>query len=148
MIHGEGVYFTESLDYCWYYGNTGGNRENLNIIPKIDETFTLIASSIYFDKTRKEIVDNSEYTPKKNEINFAYVDSNTDTIAKPKYGTEVKPDFTKFIGTEYVIWDLNQICPFMSAKLKRNEFCIVWRDNNFSAKPIYNNEFDNIFKEF
>jgi hypothetical protein len=36
----------------------------------------------------------------------------------------------------------------MSAKLKRNEFCIVWRDNNFSTKPIYNNEFDNIFKEF
>ena len=51
---GKGVYFTDSLDYCWYYGNPGGNRENLNKIPKIDETFTLIASSIYYDSTRKK----------------------------------------------------------------------------------------------
>ena len=82
--HGEGVYFTDSLDYCWYYGNPGGNRANLNIIPKIDETFTLIASSIYYDKTRKKIVYNWKYTPKKNEINFAYVYSDTKTIGKPK----------------------------------------------------------------
>ena len=51
-------------------------------------------------------------------------------------------------GTEYVIWDLNQICPFIGAKLKRKEFCVVWRDNNFSSKPVYNNKFDEIFKNF
>ena len=52
------------------------------------------------------------------------------------------------MGTEYVIWELDQICPFLGAKLKRNEFCVIWRDNNFSSKPIYNNEFDERFKNF
>ena len=36
----------------------------------------------------------------------------------------------------------------MSMKLKRVEFCVIWRDNNFSPNPVYNNEFDKKFKEF
>ena len=36
----------------------------------------------------------------------------------------------------------------MSAKLKRVEFCVIWRDNIFSSKPVYNNEYDEIFKKF
>ena len=43
---------------------------------------------------------------------------------------------------------MDQICPFISAKLKRNEYCVIWRDNNFSSKPVYNNKFDEIFKKF
>ena len=43
---------------------------------------------------------------------------------------------------------MNQICPFIGAKLKRKEYCVIWRDNNFSSKPVYNNEFDAIFKKF
>ena len=65
-----------------------------------------------------------------------------------KHETLEKPDFHKFVGTEYVIWDLDQICPFMSAKLKRNEYCVIWRDNNFSSEPVYKNKFDAIFKKF
>ena len=42
----------------------------------------------------------------------------------------------------------NKFVPFMSAKLKRNEYCVIWRDNNFSSKPVYNNKFDEIFKKF
>ena len=36
----------------------------------------------------------------------------------------------------------------MSAKFKRVEYCVIWRDNNFSSNPVYNNEFDQIFKSF
>ena len=36
----------------------------------------------------------------------------------------------------------------MGAKLKRNEFRIIWRDINFSSKAIYHNEYDEIFKKF
>ena len=36
----------------------------------------------------------------------------------------------------------------MSAKLKRNEYCVIWRDNNFSSNPVYKNKFDEIFKKF
>ena len=139
--HGKGVYFTDILDYCWFYGGIENNRANGNKIPKIDDTFTLIANSIYYDKNGFRKVKDHEYTPKKNEINFAYAKEDFSTIND-------YPDKSKFYGTEYVIWDLNQICPFIGAKLKRKEFCVIWRDNNFSSKPVYNNQFDQIFKNF
>jgi len=139
--HGKGVYFTDMLDYCWFYGGAEGNRSNKNKIPKINDTFTCIANAIYYDKNGYRKVIDHEYTPEKNEINFAYADEDFDTI-------EDYPDKSKFFGTEYVIWDLNQICPFIGAKLKRKEFCVIWRDNNFSSKPVYNNQYDQIFKDF
>ena len=107
--HGEGVYFTDLLDYCWFYGGAGGNRVNKNKIPKIDETFTLIACSTYYDQNGFRKVIDYKYTPKKNEINFAYAGCQFETL--------INPDKNKFYGTEYVIWDLDQICPFISVKL-------------------------------
>ena len=139
--HGKGVYFTDMLDYCWFYGGEKNNRSNGNKIPKKDETFTLIASSIYCNKEGFRQVKDHTYTPKKNEINFAFAKEDFSTIKE-------SPDKTKFFGTEYVIWDLTQICPFIGAKLKRKDFCVIWRDNNFSSKPVYNNQFDDIFKKF
>ena len=139
--HGKGVYFTDMLDYCWFYGGQKDNRNNGNKIPKLNEVFTCIASSIYYDQKGFRRVKDYKYTPKKNEINFAYARADFSTI-------EDNPDKNKFYGTEYVIWDLEQICPFIGMKLKRQEYCVIWRDNNFSAKPVYNNKFDEIFKKF
>ena len=64
--HGKGVYFTDVLDYCWYYGGAESNRANKNIIPKVDDTFTLIASSIYYNKDGFRKVNDWRYDPKKN----------------------------------------------------------------------------------
>jgi hypothetical protein len=141
-IYGKGVYFTNFLDYCWYYaGNKNGNiRCNVNIIPKISETFSMISSIVYYNKDGFRHVYNAEYTPKKNEINFAYAGSQTEALANP--------NISKFYGTEYVIWDLDQICPFISAKLERQEYCFIWRDTNFSLKPIHFSPFDETFKKF
>ena len=137
--HGKGVYFTDLLDYCWFYGGAD-NRFNENKIPKINETFTLIACSTYYDQYGFRKVHDEKYTPKKNEINFAYAGCHFETL--------VKADNNQFFGTEYVIWDLDQICPFISARLERQEYCVIWRDTNFSSKPIYKDEFDEIFKKF
>ena len=139
--HGKGVYFTDMLDYCWFYGGEKSNRENGNKIPKKDDTFTLIACSIYYNKDGFRKVKDYKYTPKKNEINFAYAKEDFSTIKD-------NPNKNRFYGTEYVIWDLNQICPFIGMKLKRIEYCVIWRDNNFSSKPVFNNKFDEIFKKF
>ena len=140
--HGKGVYFTEDLDYCWYYGGEKSNRANKNRIPGIGEIFSLICSSIYYNKNGFRRVYDYTYTPKKNEINFAYAGSVFETLKE-----EVPPK-NKFYGTEYVIYELEQICPFISAKLRRDEYCVIWRDNNFSNKPVYNNKFDSVFKSF
>ena len=138
--HGKGVYFSDKIDYCWFYGSKNNNRINKNKIPKKDETFTMIACSVYYDRKHFKQVYDYKYDPKKNEINFAYAGAQFETLTNY--------DKTKFYGTEYVIWELSQICPFLGIKLKRVEYCCIWRDNNFSKNPIYNNKFDNIFKKF
>ena len=140
--HGRGVYFTDDLDYCWFYGGDQNNRANKNIIPGIGKIFTAIATLVYYDKT-KFLQVKDYYTreqPRKNEINFAYAGSDFDTI--------INPNPRQFYGTEYVIWELSQICPLISLKFKRVEYCIIWRDINFSKDAIYGDQFDSLFKGF
>ena len=140
--HGRGVYFTDDLDYCWFYGGDQDNRSNTNIIPNKGKIFTAISSLVYYDKTKFLKVKgyNQREQPGKNEINFAYADYDLETIDKP--------DVHKYYGTEYVVWELEQICPIISLKFERVEYCIIWRDVNFSNVPIHFNEFDSIFKGF
>ena len=140
--HGKGVYFTDCLDTCWFYGRPGDNRENMNKIPAIGDIFTAIASLVYYDKYGFLKVNDykTRIKPGKNEINLAYVGADSKTIVDPK------PN--QFVGTEYVVWELTQICPFISVKFKRDEFCVIWRDDNFSEKLVFDNQFDTIFKNF
>ena len=140
--HGKGVYFTDNLDYCWFYGGTVNNRYNKNKIPKVNDTFTALVNLVYYNDDGYLKVNNytTRIQPGKNEINFAYAGCDFETIESP--------DLRKFYGTEYVVWDLNQICPFISIKFKRNEYCVIWRDINFSEKNIYGDKFDKIFKNF
>ena len=140
--HGKGVYFSDLLDYSWFYGGVT-NRANMNIIPKIGDTFTAICSMVYYKKggfLRVKDYKTREY-PGKNEINFAYAGATFETLKDPI-------DWKKFVATEYVVWHLEQICPLISIKFKREEYVIVWRDDNFSKEAIWNNKFDNIFKNF
>ena len=43
---------------------------------------------------------------------------------------------------------MEQVCPLISIKFRREEYVIVWRDDNFSKEAIWNNQFDEIFKTF
>ena len=141
-IFGEGIYFTDSLDYCWYYGGDNDNRKNINKIPKIDEKFSLIASIVYYNSQGLKYVENGNYNPKKNEINKRIADVYTNT--KNNYYNISD----QLLFNEYVVNDLDQICPFIGARLKREEFCVIWRDINFSPNSIFNNKYDELFKNF
>ena len=139
--HGKGVYFTEDLESCWIYGsekksNNTNPKESRRCleIPNVGDCFTFIASAIYYNKNGFRRVYDGNYHPKKNEINFAWAGMNN-------LESVVQIDPKKFYGTEYVINDLDQICPFMAFKLKRVEYCIIWRDTNFSKFQINNNQF-------
>ena len=139
--HGHSVYFTDFLDYLWHYG--GANvYTNFNKIPKVGNNFTLIACSTYYDKNGFRRVFSYKYDSHKNEINFAYIDAEGEIIE------DCFPDFTKYVGTEYSIYDLNQIFSYIGAKLERNEYCIIWRDNNFSTNQIINDELNTFKKNF
>ena len=109
---------------------------------KIPSIIRFIVCAVYYNKNKLKRVYDKKNDPKKDEINFSFEDSKFAPIK------EEKPEESKFIGKKYVISCLDQICPFMGAKLKRNEFCVIWRDINFSSKPINNDKYDEIFKKF
>lgn len=153
--HGKGIYFTDDLDSTWIYGGERDEEtikkiEELNlgnrnlIIPATGTFSTFIAAAIYYDKTGWKRVYDYKRNPKKNEINFAY--AHTDNLTTVK--TE-QPDKSRFYGTEYVVPGIEeQICPFLSIKLKREEYCIIWKDENFSKKEIHGAGFDKLFKKY
>ena len=143
-LFGEGVYHGDSLDYCWFYGSEKGNRKNVNKIPKENETFSLISSFIYYNKNGEKKVNDSSYTPKKNEINIGTANVHTGIVDDYNYYNLEK----ELLFKEYVIYDLNQICSFIGAKLKRDKFCVIWRDPNFSPDAVQNNQYDELFKNF
>ena len=134
--HGKGVYFTDFLDYISFYGKENHMRSSLNKIPKIGEPFTSVSCLVYYDK--KGFLKVNDYKtriqPGKNEVNFAYIGCKSETITEP--------DFRKFVGTEYVIWDYDQMLPFMGIKFQREEYCVIWKDDNFSEKRGLNNQLD------
>ena len=147
--HGEGVYFTEDLESCWIYGseeksknNIDDDRRNLDV-PKVGQYLSFIASAVYYDRKKKRRVFDDTYNPKENDINYAYAEmEDLETINEPE------PDESRLYSSEFVVGCLEQILPFMCFKLKRDEYCIIWRDINFSKNPIYDNEFDEIFKNY
>ena len=75
-------------------------------------------------------------------MTLTYVGAELETIE------DEQPNKKMFYGTEYKIRDLNQVCPLFSFKLKRNEYCIIWRDDNFAPNGVYFNDYDQKFKSF
>jgi len=134
--HPKGVYFTDFLDYCWFFCNEDGNRINYNKIPKVGENLNLIACSVYYNKEKVFVIKDRTYHPKKNGICINYTDALNEII--------INPDFSKFVGIDYNIFDFDQIFPFVGVKLERNEYCIIWRDDNFST--LNNNFFNKIIR--
>jgi len=152
---GLGVYFGDQLDYVKYYYNF---NETYAVITKLNESFSIVISEVYYDKTKfKHIYDYSysidftitpnEETIKKNKsktveingIHFAEVDSRSCSVINENK-TIIHKDFTKeklpkerFIGREYCITDREQILPLYGLSLQRVDYCIIWRDSNFNS---------------
>ena len=135
------LYFTDSLDYGWFNYNFEEINTNINRIPKLNETFNLITCYIYYNDEVKK-VNNNNNLPNKNEMTLTYVGAELETIE------DEQPNKKMFYGTEYKIRDLNQVCPLFSFKLKRNEYCIIWRDDNYAPNGVYYNDYDLKFKKF
>ena len=132
-IFGPGVYFSDLLDYTWYYADDSeknNNRKNFNRIPEIKETFSFIVSFSYYDKDKfEQVYDNSTINMKVPDygIRHILVDYNSAAISKNEIN-----NYNKFKGTEYLISNKNQILPLLSITVERMQYLIVWRDNNFN----------------
>ena len=135
---GNGYYLTNSLDFACIMQRD--SEDNELTFPSVNEVFDFVASSVFYNnKTRKRVKDNS-YSPQKNEANVVLVDGKMNPLNQV--------DKSKFFSREYVLGDNCQIMPFIHVKVKRNEYCVIWRDPNLSAEDVYGDKFDKIFKDF
>ena len=145
-IFGKGVYFTDLIDYAWYYGSESDtdNRANFYTIPRIKDSFSFIASEVYYDRTKfEQVYDNNTIDDEvpKNGIRHACVCHDSSVIPKNKL-----KKYKGFIGTEFLITNWDQILPLLNITLERVEFLIVWRDNNFEiSNPNGYSEFQEMY---
>ena len=69
--YGLGIYNTSQFDYAKFYCN---RSENFGTIPKIGDTFNVIASEVYYDKTKLKQIYNKDllivldYAPKNEDL--------------------------------------------------------------------------------
>jgi len=133
-MFGPGVYFSDSLDYVWYYADDSDikpNRNNFRKIPQIKESFSFIVAEVFYDKDKfEQIYDTSKRDEKVQEFGIRHILVNCRSNPIPK---EELDKYNKFVWTEYLISNNNQIFPLLSITVERVKYLIVWRDNNFNA---------------
>ena len=143
---GIGVYFTDLLDYAWFYAAETDSSKfgNVGVIPGVNNSFSFIASEIYFDNTKFEQVynmDKSNEIVPKNGVRHVCVNYQGQPIHKNELSF-----YNGFLGTEYIITEEDQILPLLNVTVERVEFLIVWRDNNFDcSNPNGYSNFNEIY---
>ena len=161
-FYGMGIYFSDMLDYIPFY--SGGNnyenrRENFGIILPVNSTFSCVGAEVYYNQNLFENVYDLRYFV--NELDhfptYEEILLNYKAQMVPKFGVHyarVEPNQGqvrnqqdiindkrkgKFIGTEYVITEKDQILPLYGLTFKRNEYFVIWRDPNFKDLNKYSN---------
>ena len=159
--YGSGIYFADQFDYVKYYYK---REENFAVIPKLNDSFNIIVSEVYYDKTKLKQIYNDhlhlvlnntptdeelktkykKYLVEKNGIHFVEVDGRSAIVINENnevYDEGIKK-FVKipkdrFIGREYCITYKEQIYPLYGLTFQRVEYCIVWRDSNFENSFLW-----------
>ena len=139
---GQGTYFTDNLDYVWFY--TGNEKRKRCVkIPKINDTFSFIVSEIYYDKTKEKFeydVNNRNELVEEYGVRRNKVDGTTTLLTKEEINSN-----KGFVANEFVISYQKQILPLYAITMKRCEYLIIWRDYNFDLNNP-NNYDDKQFK--
>ena len=159
-FYGMGIYFSDMLDYVSFYcgGETyEDRRKNFGKILPVGKTFSCIGTEIYYDRNLKEDVYDFRYSIKEldhfptlseikekyskqmveeNGLHFAKVEPQKGHVVESLEENAFNKRKGKFIGTEYVITDMDQILPLYGLTLKRIEYLVIWRDPGFKK---YNN---------
>ena len=135
---GPGIYMTDMLDYSGFYAFEDENLrkfKNHHRIRKKDETFTIVVSQVFYDRTKFENCNQRTNNPiPKNGIRYVKVNADGDPILEDKTNEK---GYKKFIGTEFVINSENQILPLYSITLKRNEYYCLWKDYHFTHETSF-----------
>ena len=159
-LYGMGVYFTQMIDSI----PLNSEKYNINKNIPINSSFYSIAVEVYFSKKLKKYIYDSKYhveeldhfpnyeeikrkyedkAVEKYGVHLAKVELNIGQLKNTKEATEKKQK-GKFVDTEYVITEQDQILPIFGLTLKRNEYFIVWRDNNFKGFNVFSEYLKNL----
>ena len=161
-LFGMGVYFSDKLDYISFYTggkSLSDRRDNFGRIIAVGEKISCIAAEVYYNKEKKKnIYDNNlgfskekmkklekndfptyediitKYNSRKvekNAVHYVRVDGYDGSVKNEEeiYKEEKEG---KFMGTEYVITEKEQMLPLFGLSLERNEYFVVWRDPGFT----------------
>ena len=169
-FYGMGIYFSDMLDYVSFYAggtNFANRRKNFGSILPVNETFSCVSAEVYYRQAKKKDVfdfslwvetldhfptyeelkrDYPDKMVEKGGVHFARVEPNQGRIRKKEEIIEDKKS-GKFVGTEYVITEMEQILPLYGLTFKRNEYFVIWRDNHFKGDNDYS-EFLKVRKLF
>ena len=169
-FYGMGIYFSDMLDYVSFYAggtNFANRRKNFGSILPVNETFSCVSAEVYYSQAKKKDVfdfslwvktldhfptyeelkrDYPDKMVEKGGVHFARVEPNQGRIRKKEEIIEDKKS-GKFVGTEYVITEMEQILPLYGLTFKRNEYFVIWRDNHFKGDNDYS-EFLKVRKLF
>ena len=167
----DGISFSDSIDYISFFNNYKGNDKGNNQkpysgkIPDINYAFSFIVSEIHYDK--KLVMEifypnndgkGKEYNNAKNKLKSSQnIDQNgenngihiirvepEDNSPKQTSQSKKKEKKGKFIGTEYLLNNKDQILPLFGFTLKRNEYLIIWKDSNFCENNKHKSYLNNL----
>jgi hypothetical protein len=148
------------IDYVSFY--CGGDsfftrRDQWSKIIPVGDTLSCIASEVFYDKAKKHKIykqttvildhfptyeeikrDYKDQMVEKNGINFIEVETIHGHALKSEGDIDSSKKKGNFVGTEYVITEMDQILPLYGLTLRRNEYLVVWRDPCFAKENEYN----------
>ena len=105
-------------------------NKNHHKIRKKDETFNMVISEVFYNKEKLDNCYEITHNPVP-EKGIRFVHVNYTGLALSENQTK-ENGYKKFIGTEFVIPNENQILPLYSITLKRNEYYFLWKDYHFT----------------
>ncbi len=157
--YGIGIYFTEQFDYAKYYYK---REDNFATIPKLGDSFNIVVSEVYYDKTKlKQIynknlekvltkIPNEEelknkyknYIVEKNGMHKIEVDGQNGLVINENKKVLYDNGYQKlpkerFVGREYCITYKEQILPLYGITFQRIDYCVIWRDSNFKNSFVW-----------
>ena len=139
---GKGFYLSDLLDVSWLYGNKQENTK----IPEVGDSFSVLVVDSFYSESK------IEYCYKRPPKEKIKVQKGGIRIAKstPRGRILSKEDlenYDKFIQNEYLISDESQMMPLYAINLRRVEYLIIWRDNNFDkSNPNNYKNFDKMIQ--
>ena len=136
---GKGFYLSDLFEVSWRYRNS---KDVDKKIPEIGDSFPILVCDTFYSKNKVELCYEGIYEDElipKNHIRIAKVKSDTSEVISEE---ELK-DYKKYIQNEYLISHQEQVLPIYAIYLRRVEYLIVWRDNNFDkSNPNNYEDFD------